>query len=137
MNKLLALAMLIGWAWVIYKVYKHTHKQSIKWSVNEFESFTVTEKIDNLNTVSNSLKAMEQLLTDIELADPKKNVRVLQIKWLGNDDRHHEESIYLDGINTESEIMQELIEYRITQTRNEIAEKSALLFAETGAAYSA
>jgi hypothetical protein len=131
LEKVIAACVLFGICFATYKLWKSQHRTEYKWSVSEFETMTVNEKAQNISTLTNRLHAIEQLQTDLDVCDPIKNVRVIEMKWLGTDDIHHKIDIYADGINGETEIMRDLLELENLRMRSEIAEKTAILYGET------
>ena len=127
---LLAITLIGGFIYAVYKAYTFTNPKEYKWSANEFETMTAAEKARDISQIFEKLEALERLQTDLSICNAN-SVKVIEMKWMGNDDMHHSIDLYADGINAETEIIADLLAVESNRMRMQIAEKNAILYAET------
>lgn len=132
MDNLTALLILGFWAAIIVLVYKVTHPKQKPDIYTEYDMMSTHEKIDDLFKVKESLSSVEQLITDLETLDPRVHGMNLYIKWLGSDEKYHEQPLYCDGVNLNTETMLDIAERLRLELRVEESQKIAMLYRSTG-----
>lgn len=129
MERLIAAGMLL----TLIMIFKFLlrNKEPPENVYTEFESFSVSEQLNNMNHLGEQLLAAEQLLNDLSVIDPRIEQKPITISWLGSDNKNYSQTIYCDGGNIETCSMVDITETLITQLRTEISKKSAILYRST------
>lgn len=93
----------------------------------DFDLMSVREKIRNVWWTSDAIEDLEQLQTDLKLCDPRTNVKAITLSWIGDDDENHEYTILCDGVNLNTEAIDEIAEREIYELRADLSYKTAVL----------
>lgn len=109
----------VGVVWYTSELIKAKRRRE-RFGNTEFELATVNEKFALVEGTRKKLNDMEQLLTDIDTSCAD-HVKAVRLSWLGDDDNMHEYDLYLNGNNTSTECMRDIVEREIFELRGTIS----------------
>lgn len=104
----------------IWYISMQIKRRRAEFGNTEFDLATVNEKFSMAADTRESLNAMEQLVTDIDICNATAQ-KVLHLQWLGEDEETHEYDLYLDGQNTATECMREIAVREIFDLRGSLS----------------
>ena len=92
----------------------------------DFELLTRREQLATAKETADAINDLEQMQTDIECSNAD-DILMLHIEWIGRDGVKREHELYCDGMNTNSECMEQIAEREIHEMRQALSYQCGVL----------